>query len=273
MKRSILIAVIVANSTIASARFAVAQFYPRHAFCCFGDAAGAAVLLSSGYHNSASMQMSAHSSMMQDDIRNTLSSEAHRRADALVDQGRANQDWFFQYQAQQMAQRQAAAYAAPTKPAPATPVSPGESNEAPTNEADAPSHEPPSTGPTSLAPSDLAPSEEASATPVTSPADDTQFSPRGGPPQVTLDVIQWPKVLQNAGFASERTQIEAPYRRTPPKLSVPKPADFRKMISIVEDMKSVLDWKLHDGMRTSEYNGAKAFLDALEHEATAHAGE
>ena len=47
------------------------------------------------------------------------------------------------------------------------------------------------------------------------------FAPAGGPPPAAMDIIKWPTVLQEQCFASERTQIEAPYRRTPPKLSVP----------------------------------------------------
>jgi hypothetical protein len=78
-----------------------------------------------------------------------------------------------------------------------------------------------------------------------------------------MDIIKWPALLQDPCFASERTQIEAPYRRTPPNLSVPTVADYQQMARTVEDMKAVLEWRLSDGADTNEYNTAKAFLDKL----------
>ena len=78
-----------------------------------------------------------------------------------------------------------------------------------------------------------------------------------------MDIIKWPTVLQEQCFASERAKIEAPYRRTPPKLSVPTPADYRKMAGTVEDMKAVLEWRLKEGVDTADYNAAKTFLDQL----------
>ena len=89
------------------------------------------------------------------------------------------------------------------------------------------------------------------------------FSPAGGPPAVAMDIIKWPAVLQGSCFASERAQIEAPYRRSPPKLSVPTAADYGKMAGSVEDMKAVLEWRLKEGIETSEYNAAKTFLTRL----------
>jgi hypothetical protein len=97
------------------------------------------------------------------------------------------------------------------------------------------------------------------------------LGPSGGPPPAAMDIIKWPTVLQEQCFASERTQIEAPFRRTPPKLSVPTTADYGKMASAVEDMKAVLEWRLKDGVDLSNYNTAKTFLNQLGHELAARA--
>ncbi len=78
-----------------------------------------------------------------------------------------------------------------------------------------------------------------------------------------MDIIKWPTVLQEQCFASERAKIEAPYRRSPPKLSIPTAADYRQMAGTVEDMKAVLEWRLKEGVDTADYNAAKAFLAAL----------
>jgi hypothetical protein len=98
-----------------------------------------------------------------------------------------------------------------------------------------------------------------------------RFAPSGGPPPAAMDIIQWPTVLQESCFASERTQIEAPYRRTPPVLSAPTAADYRQMAGTVEDMKAVLEWRLKEGVPTADYNEAKAFLKQLGQEVTARA--
>src|SRR5208283_1635730 len=90
-----------------------------------------------------------------------------------------------------------------------------------------------------------------------------RFAPSGGPPPAAMDIIKWPTVLQESCFASERTQIESPYRRTPPKLSVPTPADYGNMAGAVEDMKAVLQWKLKEGVETADYNAANTFLNEL----------
>jgi hypothetical protein len=99
-----------------------------------------------------------------------------------------------------------------------------------------------------------------------------RFGPPSSPPPVNMDIIQWPTLLQEQCFASERAKIEAPYRRTPPKLSVPTPADYREMAATVEDMKAVLEWRLTEGVNTGEYNAASAFLTRLGQEVAARAG-
>jgi hypothetical protein len=97
------------------------------------------------------------------------------------------------------------------------------------------------------------------------------IGPVAGPPPANMDIIKWPTLLQEQCFAGERAKIEAPYRRTPPKLSIPTPADYRSMAAVVEDMKAVLEWRLTDGADTGEYNTAKAFLDRLGQEVTSRA--
>jgi hypothetical protein len=99
----------------------------------------------------------------------------------------------------------------------------------------------------------------------------TGFAPAGGPPPVAMDIIKWPTVLQEKCFASERAKIEAPYRRTPPKLSLPTPADYRQMADTVEDMKAVLQWRLQEGVSTADYDAAKAFLNKLGEEVATRA--
>jgi hypothetical protein len=97
------------------------------------------------------------------------------------------------------------------------------------------------------------------------------LAPLGGPPPANMDIIKWPTVLQESCFASERTKIEAPYRRTPPKLSYPTPADYQQMAGTVEDMKAVLEWRLKEGVPTADYNAAKAFLEKLGQEVSTRA--
>ena len=86
------------------------------------------------------------------------------------------------------------------------------------------------------------------------------FAPSGIPPPAARDIIQWPIELQEECFDSERAQIEAPYRRTPPKLSVPTPADYRRMASTIADMRAVLEWRLRDGIESANYEVARNFL-------------
>ncbi len=103
------------------------------------------------------------------------------------------------------------------------------------------------------------------------PADSLGFVPSRRPPPAAMDIIKWPTELQENCFAADRARIEAPYRRTPPKLSVPTSADYREMADTVEDMEAVLEWRLKSGVHTANYNAAKTFLDRLGHEATARA--
>ena len=96
------------------------------------------------------------------------------------------------------------------------------------------------------------------------------FAVAGPGPEVAMDIIKWPTVLQEHEFASRRALIEAPYRRSPPALSVPTADDYRNMVKDVEEMKAILEWRLtvKSGLDTNEYEQAKAFLDKLGQEAS-----
>jgi hypothetical protein len=100
-----------------------------------------------------------------------------------------------------------------------------------------------------------------------------EFEAAGPTPEVAMDIIKWPAALQEKEFASRRALIEAPYRRSPPTLSVPTVDDYRKMVKDVNDMKAILEWRLtvESGLQTSEYDQAKAFLDKLGQEAAERA--
>ena len=229
MNRRILVAAVVAGGLLGLTGPAAAQFYPGYGYGGWGGTNGSAALLGADYRQATAMQLKAQSMqagqqaamgqnyVVQSGIRNTLSSQAQSQTNAILSQGQANQDWWFQQQSQQMAQRRTmeTQYGAPAVP--------------------------------------------------------VGFGPPGGPPPAAMDIIQWPTVLQESCFASERTRIEAPYRRTPPKLSVPKPSDYGKMADTVEDMEAVLEWRLKTGLATADYNAAKTFLTKLGQEVTARA--
>jgi len=231
MKLRFLVVALAAGGMLGLAGPASAQFYPGYGYGYggWGDTNGAAALLGADYRQATAMQLKSQSMqagqqaamqqnyVVQSGIRNTLSNQAQSQTNAILSKQQANQDWWFQQQSQQMAQRRAVEYASG---APAVP---------------------------------------------------TGLAPSGAPPPAATDIIKWPTVLQESCFASERSQIEAPYRRTPPKLSAPTPADYAKMASTVEDMKAILEWRLKQGVDTGEYNAATAFLDQLGQEVTARA--
>ena len=224
-----IVAVLLAGGMLGLAGPASAQFFPGYGYGGWGGTNGSAALLGADNRQATAMQLKAQSMqagqqaamqqnyVVQSGIRNTLSSQAQSQTNAILSQQQANQDWWFQQQSQQMAQRRASGVCFG---APAVPVG---------------------------------------------------FAPSGGPPPAAMDIIKWPTVLQEPCFASERAKIEAPYRRTPPKLSVPTPADYRQMAGTVEDMKAVLEWRLKEGVDTADYNAAKAFLNQLGQEVTARA--
>jgi hypothetical protein len=233
------IAAIAVLFTLCLPSLVVAQFYPGYGYGYGGYGDGGAALLGADARQAAVIQARADSriagqqaamnqnAVVQSGIRSTLTNQAQGRADAISSQRQANQDWWYQQQAQQTAERNAL-YA-----------------------------------------------EKAAAAPTSGwgsyGAVRSGFGPSGAPPPANMDIIKWPTLLQEQCFASERTKIEAPYRRTPPKLSPPTIADYRQMTRTVEDMKAVLEWRLSEGADTNEYNTAKAFLNKLGQEVAARA--
>jgi hypothetical protein len=86
--------------------------------------------------------------------------------------------------------------------------------------------------------------------------------------EAAIDVIRWPTLLQEPAFASRRAQIEAPYRRSPPELSVPTAADYRDMAKTTQEMEAILEWFTTKGVNTRDYQQAKSFLTTLRGEAS-----
>jgi hypothetical protein len=85
-------------------------------------------------------------------------------------------------------------------------------------------------------------------------------------PAVSTDIIPWLPLLQDPQFAELRAKIEAPYRRTPPKLSAPTPSDYRDIDKAVEQMKAILSG-LTASVSAQQYLQAQAFLDQMGKEA------
>src|SRR5208337_5091025 len=110
---------------------ASAQFYPGYGYGGWGGWDGAAALVGSDYRQATAMQLKSQSMqagqqaamqqnyVVQSGIRNTLSSQAQSQNSAILNQQQANQDWWFQHQSQEMAQRRTMEYATG---APAVPV-------------------------------------------------------------------------------------------------------------------------------------------------------
>jgi hypothetical protein len=88
------------------------------------------------------------------------------------------------------------------------------------------------------------------------------------PPKAATDGIPWPKLLQLPAFASERRQIEAPYRRSETELSTPSAIDYRRMAKTIQDMRAILEWLATHGVDTHDYGGAKDFLNRIGAEAS-----
>lgn len=100
------------------------------------------------------------------------------------------------------------------------------------------------------------------------------FGPADPRPEAALDIIKWPRALQDRVFAARRAQVEAPYRRSPPNLSTPTAADYENMVKTVDEMRAILEWQLtqEGGLATDDYEQAKAFLDQMRKEANQRAG-
>ena len=130
MKHRILVAALVAGGMLGLAGPAAAQFYPGYGYGGWGGTNGSAALLGADYRQATAMQLKAQSMqagqqaamaqnyVVQSGIRNTLSSQAQSQTNAILSQQQANQDWWFQQQSQQMAQRRAMEmeYGAPAVP-------------------------------------------------------------------------------------------------------------------------------------------------------------
>ena len=160
----------------------------------------------------AGQQQALQQSMLvQSGIRNSMMTQSQSQINSQQSRRQQNQDWWFQHQAQEMADQRG-------RPA-SEPAAIGCGFEVP------------------------------------------------APPKAATDVLKWPSLLQDPAFASLRRQIEAPYRRSPPGLSVPTADDYRKMVKTAEEMKGVLEWMTQQGVDTREYKQAKAFLDTLQREA------
>jgi hypothetical protein len=84
-------------------------------------------------------------------------------------------------------------------------------------------------------------------------------------PAAASDIIQWPPILRNSGFAAQRARIEAPYRRDK-GLTNPTVKDYETMIDATEKMKEILKSKAAD-ISALTYLNADAFLDQLADEA------
>ena len=97
------------------------------------------------------------------------------------------------------------------------------------------------------------------------------FAVAAPPPEAAMDIIKWPSTLQEPMFASRRALIEAPYRRSPPDLSVPTANDYRDMVKTVAEMEAMLEWRLSvkSGLEANDYEQAKVFLEKLGQEAKA----
>jgi hypothetical protein len=81
-------------------------------------------------------------------------------------------------------------------------------------------------------------------------------------PQVASDLIKWPLALQAPPFAEQRAQIEAPYRRGPKRSSSPTAADYRSIVTAVEQMRSTLK-EMTAKLTAEEYFKSREFLDRL----------
>ena len=222
----------LAACLLAAASPASAQLWPSYGYGYGGDVTGAAVL-GTDLKSAAAMQAVAQNrqfgqmrtmqqnAVVQNGIRSTLLSQAQAETTRSLQQQQSNQDWWFQYQGQQMAQQRAQAGG---RPAPrGRPGTPGRR--------------------------------------------------RAVPPWPPATSSSGPRPCKSGEFAYYRSQIEAPYRRSPPGLSAPTADDYRAMAATIEQMKSVLEWRLQSGMVSEDYQQAKAFLDQLGQEAGQRAGQ
>jgi hypothetical protein len=127
MKRWIVIVLLLMGGVVRFTGSASAQFYPGYGYGGSGwdgsaallgaDSRQAQVIQSRAESRLAGQQLAAQqNNVIQSGIRNTLSGQAQSRDAAIQAQQQANQDWWFQHQQQQMAQRPPANYATAAMP-------------------------------------------------------------------------------------------------------------------------------------------------------------
>ena len=78
--------------------------------------------------------------------------------------------------------------------------------------------------------------------------------------------MQWPTALQDPRFAALRGEIEAPYRRTPGKMSYPTREEYLAMLQPVGQMRSLLGQMTGD-LTAREYLDAEKFLNLVSQQA------
>jgi hypothetical protein len=111
--------------------------------------------------------------------------------------------------------------------------------------------------PPTMAPPGFEPATIASAAPA--PAAEAA-------PKVADDVMQWPLALQDARCAALRSAIEAPYRRTPGKMSYPTRDEYLAMLQPIKQMRGLLG-QMTGELTAREYLDAEKFLNLVAQQA------
>ena len=228
------------------------------------DTVAAAQLQSGAQSRQYGQQAEANQdSMVQNGVRSLLTSQAVSRANTLNGQQQSNQQWWLDQQAMQLEKEREAFYARPAPASPKTaPTKPNPDDEQNLDERPSAPGQPASDDTATNRGKSPAIANAAIHKAVPRPAGKHKVAP------AATDVIQWPTALEAESFASERAKIEAPYRRTPHKLSEPSMADYQKMLPVIDNMQAMLDWQLKEGLRTNDYNAAVAFLSEMSREAS-----
>jgi hypothetical protein len=111
---------LVAICWLALAGPALAQFWPRNPYYGGGGwgaypvgQVGTSRMVAAQNQQLGQVAAMGQNLVVQSGIRNTLTSQAQDRTDAIMNQRQANQNWWSQVQTQQMEQRQARGYGSP----------------------------------------------------------------------------------------------------------------------------------------------------------------
>ncbi|MGA2066012.1 MAG: hypothetical protein ABSG86_13650 [Thermoguttaceae bacterium] len=116
MKNSLGTIGLAAACLLAAAGPASAQFWPGYGYAGYGGWGGAGAQYANRQQVAAQErqvgQIAAmgQNAMVQSGIRNTLSTQAQSRTNSIIGERQDNQNWWFQYQGQQMAQQRAQDY-------------------------------------------------------------------------------------------------------------------------------------------------------------------